>query len=115
MPGLRAQNKGRDVLLAFNEGIGEALDKACKQDCDSETVHLARAVQKVCCYMFEDDNSIMGSFKEDCQEKAVPLVLVALVDMVLEGPSIKNQSDASSPQAALYIVQLLKFNSVKQR
>ena len=45
----------------------------------------------------------MGSFKEDCQEKAVPLVLVALVDMVLKGPSIKNQSDASSPQAAFSV------------
>ena len=45
----------------------------------------------------------------------MPQVLVALANMVLEEPSVKNQSDASSPQAALSIAQLLKFNSVKQR
>ena len=45
----------------------------------------------------------------------MPNVLVAMVNMVLDGPSIKNQSLSSSTQAALSIVQLLKFNSVKQR
>ena len=45
----------------------------------------------------------------------MPNVLVAMVNMVLDGPSIKNQSLSSSTQAALAIAQLLKFNSVKQR
>ena len=45
----------------------------------------------------------------------MPNVLVAMVNMVLDGPSIKNQSLSSSTQAALSIAQLLKFNSVKQR
>ena len=47
LPGLRAQSKGRDVLLAFDEDIGEALGKACEQDCDTEAVHLAHAAQIV--------------------------------------------------------------------
>ena len=45
----------------------------------------------------------------------MPNVLVAMVNMVLDGPSIKNQSLSSSTPAALSIAQLLKFNSVKQR
>ena len=114
LPGLRAQSKGRDVLLAFDD-IGEALGKACEQDCDTEAVHLARAAQIVRRYMFEDTDRFSGSFQGGCQEDSVPNVLVAMVNMVLDGPSIKNQSLSSSTQAALSIAQLLKFNSVKQR
>ena len=114
LPGLRAQSKGRDVLLAFDEDIGEALGKACEQDCDTEAVHLARAAQIVRRYMFEDTVRFSGSFQGGCQD-SVPNVLVAMVNMVLDGPSIKNQSLSSSTQAALSIAQLLKFNSVKQR
>ena len=52
LPGLSAQSKGRDVLLAFDEDIGEAIGKACEQDCDTEAVDLARAAQIVRRYMF---------------------------------------------------------------
>ena len=114
LPGLRSQSKGQDVLLAFDEDIGEALGKACEQDCDTEAVHLARAAQIVRRYMFEDTGRFRGSFQGGCQEDSVPNVLVAMVNMVLDGPSIKNQSHSSSTQAALSIAQLLKFNSVKQ-
>ena len=115
IPGLRAQNKGRDVLLAFDDDIGQALDKACEPDCDSELVHLARAAQIVRRYMFENTNSFTGSFKEKCQKEAVPPVLLELVNMVLHGPAIKNQADTHSTQAALSISQLMKLNSVKKR
>ena len=115
LPGLSAQSKDRDVLLAFDEDIGEALGKVCEQECDTEAVHLARAAQIVRRYMFEDTDRFSGSFQGGCQEDSVPNVLVAMVNMVLDGPSIKNQSLSSSTQAAISIAQLLKFNSVKQR
>ena len=89
-PDMRAQSKGRDVLLAFDEDVGYALSKACEQDCDSDAVHLARAAQIVRRHMF-DLNTFTGSFEENCQEKSVPHLLLALVSMVLEGPSIKDQ------------------------
>ena len=54
LPGPIAQSKGRDVLLAFDVDIGEALGKACEQHCDTEADHLARAAQIVRRYMFED-------------------------------------------------------------
>ncbi|KAK3887811.1 hypothetical protein Pcinc_008090 [Petrolisthes cinctipes] len=64
--------------------------------------------------MFET-NSFTGSFKEGCQQKAVPPVQLALVNMVLHRPTINNQSDAPPTQAALSIAQLLKLNGVKHR
>ena len=41
-------------------------------------------------------------------------MLLGLVNMILEGPSIKDQSENTTP-AALTIAQLLKFNSVKHK
>ncbi len=99
-PDLRAQSKGRDVVLAFDEDIGLALGKACEQDSDSDAVHLAQIVRRC---MF-NSKPFTGSFEENCQSKSVPHSLLALV--------IKEQSD-SSTQAALSIAQNLKYNSVK--
>ena len=115
LPGLRAQSKGWDVVLAFNDNIAEALGKACEQDCDSELVYLARAAQIIRRYMFEEANLITGSCKEACQQEAVPPVLRALVDMVLHGSNIKIQMDGPSTQTASSIAQLLKFNGVNHR
>ena len=47
-------------------------------------------------------------------KKNVPSLLLALVNMILEGPSIQDHSDATTP-AALSIAQLLKFSSVKHK
>ena len=54
-----------------------------------------------------------GSFGENCQQESVPKRLLALVNMVLEGPSIKDQIQECSTQLHFPIAQVLKFNSVK--
>ncbi len=114
-PDLQAHTKGRDVLLAFDKDIGCALAKSCEQDADTDAVHLARAAQIVRRQMFDDREPFSGSFKDGCQEESVPHLLLALVNMVLEGPNIKTQSQESTSQAALTISQLLKYNSLKHR
>ena len=113
IPSLRAQNRGRDILLAFDEDFGEALNKACQQDSDSDAIHLARAAQIVRRDMFNNAHPFSGHFTEDCQKSSVPNTLLALVSMVMEGSDFHNSS--SSRQAALSISQVLKFNSVKHQ
>ena len=54
-------------------------------------------------------------FHEGYQRESVPDLLLALVNMVLEGPSIRYQSAYPAKSAALTIAQLLKFNSVNHR
>jgi len=54
-----------------------------------------------------------GEFNTDCQEKSVPQLLTALVQMILEGPSIDNHTDSSCVPAALSLSQLLSFDAVK--
>ena len=74
-------------------------------------VHLVRASQTVRRQMFEEGEPSNG-FPEGCQEYSVPSRLRALVSMVLEGPSIKDQM-ADTPSAALANAQMLKFNCIK--
>ena len=59
---MRAQSKGRDVMLVFDKDIGATLDKACEQDSDSDAVHLARAAQIARQNMF-DPTPFTGSLK----------------------------------------------------
>ncbi|MES9880446.1 MAG: hypothetical protein ABW185_06135, partial [Sedimenticola sp.] len=113
-PDLTSHTEGRGVLLTFDQHLGGALRKAC--DHDSEALHLARAAQIVRQEMFHHTFSFNGSFEKGCQEDAIPSSLLALVNMIQEGPNIKHQTQlgtSPSKSAALSISQLLMFNSVK--
>ena len=107
-PDMRAHTKGRDVLLVFEEDVGDALTKACELDSDKYVVHLARAAQTVRRHMFEEGEPFNG-FPEGCQEDVVPSLLLVLVSMVLEGPIIKDQMADTTPAA---LAQMLKFNCI---
>ena len=111
-PDMSAHTKGRDVLLVFEEDVGAALTKACELDSDNGVVHLTRAAQTVRRHMFEEGEPFNG-FPEGCQEDSVPSLLLALVSMVLEGPSIKDQMADTTP-VALAIAQVLKFNCIRR-
>ena len=101
--------KGRDVLL--EEDVGAALTKACALDSDTDVVHLVRDAQTVRRHMFEEGEPFNG-FPEGCQEYSVSSLLRALVSMVLESPSIRDQM-ADTTSVALGNAQMLKFNCIK--
>ena len=95
---MQAQKKGREVLLTFEEDIGTALAKACELDSDNDAIHLACAAKIVCNHMFGEAKSFT-SFTLGCQKESVSPLLLALVNMILEGPSIKEQSENATPTA----------------
>ena len=39
---MRAYNKGKNVLIAFEDDVGTSLAKACELDSDKDAIHLAR-------------------------------------------------------------------------
>ena len=110
-PDMNAHTQGRDVVLVCNEHVGAALRKACEHDSDLHAIHLAKAAEIVRRDMFKMKNEFSGSFDAQCQEKSVPVSLLALVSMVLYGTNITTQtSSASMPQPALTLSQLLMYN-----
>lgn len=111
---MEAHKKGRDMILVFNKDVGAALKKACDHDADNDAVHLARAANIVRRDMFKHRNQFDGSFQANCQETSVPASLLALVSMVVNGPNIEAQSNATTPQSVFTISQLLMHNSFKR-
>ena len=115
IPDLRAQTQGREVILMFNADIGEAIKIACSNNADDDAVHLVRAAQILRKEIFTKEYSFDGSFKPGCERDAVPESVLALVRMILRGPSIQCQKEASdaNTKIALSLSQLLMFNVKK--
>ena len=66
--------------------------------------------------MLKMKNQFAGSFEPNSQEESVPMSLLELVAMVLNGPNIKVQSSSSIiPHPVLTISQLLMSNSIIRR
>lgn len=97
-PDLRAPRKGREVLLVFDDDIGSALVKACEFDSDKDALQLARAANIVQREMFGEPKSFAG-FPNGCQESSVTSPLLTLVNMILQGPNIKDQMEEATPTA----------------
>ena len=115
IPTLRAQNKGREVFLVYDEDIGAALQFAVENSDDSNAVHLAKAAQIVKKDLLEKKQNFDGTFTSSCQKDSVPTSLLALVTMMIEGPNIQDQTDLETIESdiASTISQLLLFKKVK--
>ena len=116
LPDLREYTEGREVKLAFSNDISAALQFAQDYDYDAEATHLAKAATFVRKEMLTKQQHFNGSFESDCHHQAVPKSLLALVNMILEGPNIKNQNGQEQVRitVALMLSQLLIFNAVKR-
>ena len=73
-PEMRAYNKGKNFLIAFEDKVGTSSAKACELDSDKNAIHLARAAQTVHEHMFEEAKSFDG-FPKRCPEESVPKIL----------------------------------------
>ena len=113
-PDMQVHKQGRNVILIAHDDIGSALGKVQDHEAesDNDAVHLAKAATIVRRDMLKMKQHFDGSFESKCQEDSVSASLVALVSMVLNGPSIKEQSVLITPQHVLTIAQLLMHNSM---
>ena len=117
VPGLTEAPHGREVLLSFNKDIGSALKLVCKIDEDEDAMILAKADKLVRRVMFQKQAQFSGTFEEDCQKRSVPQNLVTLVEMILEGPNIDQQTEMKGDRdkPVYSICQLLVYNSVEHK
>ena len=67
--------------------LGDAIQKACAHDYDSEALLMAE-VEKI---VHRDAETVkqkfLGTFDVDCQKNSIPASLLALVEMIIKGPS----------------------------
>ncbi|KAL8592617.1 hypothetical protein ACOMHN_026547 [Nucella lapillus] len=113
-PDLQAYADGRDIRLAFACDLNATLKEAYNRESwDDEGVHLAKAAKLVRRDMFLLKSKFTGSFSESSQLSSVPETLLALMEMILDGPSLGN-SGRGRQQASLTLAQLASFNAVKR-
>ena len=111
MPYLKAHTKGRDVVLAFDDDIADALIIASQFKKDSNIMHLAKTTQIVREEMLEKKQAFDGSFPPEALTESVPDSLLASMNMVVEGPNrYQTGEERRGNSAALIISQLLMFN-----
>ena len=105
------------MLLMFDHDIGNAIMEVCDKDYDSDGLILAKAAKIIRKDVFQMKHVFKGMFRENCQEESVPLFLVALVNMLLDGSSLADQSESYQHRttASLTLSQLLSYNMVKSR
>eukprot|EP00112_Aurelia_sp_Birch-Aquarium-sp1_P024416 Seg771.7 transcript_id=Seg771.7/GoldUCD/mRNA.D3Y31 product="hypothetical protein" protein_id=Seg771.7/GoldUCD/D3Y31 len=115
IPTLQAHRSGRDVLLAFQDDVGDALALMCLQDDDDQGILLAKSAKLVREKLFSDNQPFNGTFTSSSKNESVPEVLVALISMILEGPGIKEQTQEIALSAARSIAELVKYNAVKHK
>ena len=89
IPGLQAQTHGQQVLLMFNEDISETINIAISHVTHQDAIHLVRAAQIIRNDLQKVKFDFDGSFKE-CNVELVPQTLRTLINMIMEGPDIKN-------------------------
>lgn len=105
-----------DVMLAFNDDIGQALKNLHEQDYDSEAMTLLKAAKIIRQDILNKKRRFNGEFEINCQRNSVPESLKTLVGMILGAPDIKTQSsNMIEAQTTFSFSQLILFNSTKRR
>ena len=73
IPGLYSPKKmGRDVILAFEVDVGDALLKAAEADLQDEILTLSKAAKFIRRRIFERSYHFTGEFLPECEADAVP-------------------------------------------
>ncbi len=115
IPSLEATKSNYEIVLSFKKDMGDALLFASKSDTDSDAVILMRALSDLCEKTFFKTSYKFSGFALLIEQYAKnPETLIALVQMILGGTNIRNQTDnyEDLSSAVRSLTQLLVFNSV---
>ena len=75
-PDMQAHKQGRDILLAFDEDIGSALQRVSESDFDEEAIILSKAAKIVRRDPLNTKYTFDGTFEKQCQKESVPQSLL---------------------------------------
>ena len=117
VPGLQAHKKGRDIVMAFSEDVGKALELTRFRDFDDEAIILLKASKIIRRDIIATKTQFSGTFDKDSQQESIPQSLKTLIGLILEATDIKTPSSrVSDAQPTLSISQLMLFNtSIRRR
>ncbi len=112
IPNLQANPSKNGTILSFKADIGDLLYRNCRQTTDSNAVTLMHASNIVREEILKIKYKFEGSLIDD-QHSTQPKSLEALVQMILYGSNIKEQSRRIGKETET-LTQLLTFNAIKR-
>ena len=115
LPQLEEHSSNREEVLSFKNDTGDVLMQASNQSSDDDAVILMRADQIVRKDILEKHFHFNGTLVND-QYKNSPKSLAALMQMILAGTNIQNQTASTEDVilSAQSLTQLVTFNTLKQ-
>ena len=113
-PSLVETKDGNSILLTLDREMGRALIEACKSTCLDDGIILAKAANIIRRELFLRDELFDGDISRTKQTDSVPLTLINLISLILEGgiPEIQSKN---SMKIATNFSQLIRFISVKSK
>jgi len=83
---------------------------------NSEAMNLAKAAEIISELLLKKQQNFERSFRSECHENSVPKVQLALINMIRDGPYIKDQTKHQGggvTNASIILSKLLIFNVVR--
>ena len=94
LPGLHAQRRGKQVILTTGEVTTEAVLAALSySDDDDDGKALVQAAKLIRQDLFNKENEFEFNFAKDSKKNSVPMTLIMLLQMVLEGTNVSFLDD----------------------
>ena len=117
LPGLHAQRRGKQVILTTGEITTEAVLAALSySDADADGKALVQAAKLIRQDLFNKENEFKFNFAKDSKKNSVPMTLIMLLQMILEGTDVSFLDDNKTRDIAVGLSQLvIKFNAIKRK
>ena len=84
VPGLQEHKKDRDIVMAFSEVVGKALELTRFRDFDDEAIILFKESKIIRRDIIATKTQFSGTFDEDSQQESIPQSLKTLIRLILE-------------------------------
>ena len=95
VPGLCEAEDGRNVLLTLDSEVGQAVFEVCNSNTHDDRIIIAKAVHILWKQLFLNKEVLDGDLGCKRQSNSVPLLLVQMTQMTLEGNASKISNKSS--------------------
>ena len=76
---------------------------------------MVQAAKLIRQYLFNNENEFKFNFDKDSQKNSVPMSLIMLLQIILEGTNVSLLDDNKTRNIAVGLSQLVKVNAIKRK
>ena len=106
---------GKQVILTTGEVTTEAVVAALSYSDDDDGKALVQAAKLIRQYLFNNENEFKFNFDKDSQKNSVPVSLIMLLQIILEGTNVSLLDDNKTRNIAVGLSKLVKVNAIKRK